>query len=156
MALLGDSCHPSLPYQAQGAAMACEDGAVVGILLGNLYRSSLGAHGQANRYVSAVLELFESQRKERTSINQEGAFQNRRFYHLHDGPLQIERDKMLASIDWTGNCEWNWGSIAYLKDLLAFDVVAAAETAFDHWLQEKKPPPQNKADLHSAAVKFSV
>src|ERR1700748_76062 len=34
--LLGDACHPTLPYQAQGAAMAVEDGAVLGRLLGLL------------------------------------------------------------------------------------------------------------------------
>ena len=34
MTLIGDACHPTLPYQAQGAAMAVEDGAVLGMLLG--------------------------------------------------------------------------------------------------------------------------
>ena len=31
--LLGDSCHPMLPYLAQGAASAIEDGAVLGAVL---------------------------------------------------------------------------------------------------------------------------
>lgn len=30
----GDSCHPMLPYLAQGANSAIEDGAVLGLLLG--------------------------------------------------------------------------------------------------------------------------
>lgn len=34
--LLGDSCHPMLPYRAQGAAMAIEDGAVLGALFARL------------------------------------------------------------------------------------------------------------------------
>src|SRR4051794_33605696 len=38
--LLGDACHPTLPYQAQGAAMAVEDGAVLGHLLGISTRAS--------------------------------------------------------------------------------------------------------------------
>ncbi|KAK5025884.1 hypothetical protein LTR13_010348 [Exophiala sideris] len=33
VALLGDACHPTLPYQGQGAAMAVEDGASLGRLL---------------------------------------------------------------------------------------------------------------------------
>jgi salicylate hydroxylase len=34
--LLGDSCHPMLPYLAQGASSAIEDGAVLGRLLGKV------------------------------------------------------------------------------------------------------------------------
>jgi salicylate hydroxylase len=30
VALLSDACHPTLPYQAQGATMAVEDGATLG------------------------------------------------------------------------------------------------------------------------------
>jgi salicylate hydroxylase len=36
VALLGDACHPTLPYQVQGAAMAVEDGLALGVLLGKL------------------------------------------------------------------------------------------------------------------------
>jgi len=35
-AILGDACHPTLPYQAQGAAMAIEDGVLIRYLLGRL------------------------------------------------------------------------------------------------------------------------
>src|SRR4051794_29020373 len=40
--LLDDACHPTLPYHAQGAAMAVEDGAALGILIGSLSQSTLG------------------------------------------------------------------------------------------------------------------
>ena len=33
IAFLGDACHPMLPYLAQGAGSALEDGAALGVLL---------------------------------------------------------------------------------------------------------------------------
>ncbi len=45
VALLGGACHPTLPYQAQGAAMAVEDGATIGKLLG-LYAESRSSGGE--------------------------------------------------------------------------------------------------------------
>lgn len=32
----GDSCHPMIPYLAQGANSSIEDGAVLGLLLGKM------------------------------------------------------------------------------------------------------------------------
>lgn len=73
IALLGDASHPTLPYQAQGAAMAVEDGAVIGTLLGRLQESGAlvdGADTQA--LVGEMLKLYERLRKTRTSINVQG------------------------------------------------------------------------------------
>ncbi|KAJ5937279.1 Monooxygenase FAD-binding [Penicillium verhagenii] len=36
VALIGDACHPMLPYVAQGAAQAVEDAAALGVLLSNI------------------------------------------------------------------------------------------------------------------------
>ena len=38
--MAGDSCHPILPYMAQGANSALEDGAALGALLGELKSKS--------------------------------------------------------------------------------------------------------------------
>lgn len=38
VAFLGDSCHPMLPYMAQGAGSAIEDGAALGIILSKVDR----------------------------------------------------------------------------------------------------------------------
>ena len=40
LALLGDACHATLPYLAQGAAMVVEDGAVLGALMEKLGQSA--------------------------------------------------------------------------------------------------------------------
>jgi salicylate hydroxylase len=64
--LLGDSCHPMLPYLAQGAASAIEDGAALGIVLG-------GAKTAAE--VPGAIEKWESLRKHRGERIQRGAME---------------------------------------------------------------------------------
>lgn len=52
----GDSCHPMLPYLAQGANSAIEDGAVLGLLLGHL---------KVKDQVPKALKMYERLRKSR-------------------------------------------------------------------------------------------
>lgn len=68
--ILGDAAHATLPYLAQGAAMAIEDGAV---LTRALEQSST---------LSDALALYERNRRERTArvVNQSN--DNRRLFHL--------------------------------------------------------------------------
>ncbi|ESK83083.1 hypothetical protein Moror_6080 [Moniliophthora roreri MCA 2997] len=81
--LLGDACHPILPYRAQGAAMAIEDAAV----LGNLF-SRLSDKSQMPKF----LKVYEDIRLARVSSMQKGALDNRTLYHMPDGPEQDARD----------------------------------------------------------------
>src|SRR3546814_10162997 len=53
--ILGDAAHPMLPYLSQGAAMAIEDGYVLGTAL------------SADTSVSEALQHYEALRKPRTS-----------------------------------------------------------------------------------------
>lgn len=68
--LLGDAAHPSLPYMAQGGAMAIEDGAVLARAL---------ASGCP---VADALQLYQRNRVERTTrvVNESSA--NRAMFHL--------------------------------------------------------------------------
>ena len=68
--LLGDAAHPTLPYLAQGAVMAFEDGAV-------LTRSLAQADS-----ISDALQLYQRNRIERTTriVNQSTA--NRSLFHM--------------------------------------------------------------------------
>jgi salicylate hydroxylase len=68
--LLGDSCHPTLPFMAQGAAMAIEDGAVL---------SRCVADGDD---VPASLRRYESLRRERTARIQAGSRRNAKVFHM--------------------------------------------------------------------------
>jgi salicylate hydroxylase len=89
--LLGDACHPTLPYQAQGAAMAVEDGACIAKLL--------GLASKTRSDVREVLQLYERLRKDRTTLNVEGAKSNRKVYHAK-GDFATERDRILKDFDW--------------------------------------------------------
>lgn len=80
--LLGDASHPSLPYQAQGAAMAVEDGLVLGLLLGKVQSSGRIPEQERRAHLNSVLRLFESLRKQRTTTNVKGSIANRRMCKL--------------------------------------------------------------------------
>jgi salicylate hydroxylase len=138
LALLGDSSHPTLPYQAQGAAMAVEDGLVIGTLLGRLNTCGhLLSPSSRQKNIHGVLQLYEKLRKERTTINVKGAIEFRDFYHLPDGEEQIDRDQVLRDFDrtgdWPASCKWHWGNEEYQQYLLGFDVVDDANQRFDAW-----------------------
>ena len=76
--LLGDSAHPSLPYLAQGAVMAIEDGAVLARAL-----KMTGSVGDA-------LSLYERNRVDRTARIVEQSTFNRKLFHLPS--VQAMRD----------------------------------------------------------------
>ena len=64
MTLLGDACHPMLPFMAQGAGMAIEDAVVLGRCLKDV----------SNRAQAATaLQRYEEVRKERTAKIQIGS-----------------------------------------------------------------------------------
>ena len=70
VSLLGDACHPTLPFMAQGAAMAIEDAAVLANCFSN------GAD------VVAALRRYEDLRKARTAGVQRGSRRNATVFHL--------------------------------------------------------------------------
>jgi len=66
--LLGDACHPTLPFMAQGAAMAIEDAAALAICVeNNLPRG---------------LRRYEDQRRDRTARVQQSSRRNAKVFHL--------------------------------------------------------------------------
>jgi salicylate hydroxylase len=69
--LLGDSAHATLPYLAQGAVMAIEDGAVLMRAL------------QQESDIAAALQLYQRNRIERTSRVVLQSSANRRLFHLN-------------------------------------------------------------------------
>lgn len=81
--LLGDACHPTLPFMAQGAAMAIEDAAV---LAGSL------ANGDA---VADSLQRYEGLRRQRTADIQAGSRRNAAVFHLSGIPAWL-RNRAVA------------------------------------------------------------
>ncbi|KAK7958663.1 hypothetical protein PG988_013511 [Apiospora saccharicola] len=137
IALLGDATHPTLPYQGQGAAMAVEDAAVLGLLLARSLEKGLPADTVEKRdYLSALLQLYQDLRKRRTETNVAGAVHTQHYYHLADGEEQHRRDaelEGLAGTGWQGACSFNWGDAEYQRSLLGFDVIADSKEKFEDW-----------------------
>ena len=73
--LLGDACHPTLPFMAQGAAMAIEDAAVLAGCLKQV--QTLQPHK-----ISDALQRYENLRKKRTAGIQLGSRRNAKTFHL--------------------------------------------------------------------------
>lgn len=96
--LLGDACHAMLPFQAQGAAQAIEDGAGLAV--------ALAAHPGD---VPAALRHYEAIRKPRVSKVQAASRANAALWHLPPGPEQERRDEELRSgaADFK-SYEWLW------------------------------------------------
>ncbi|MEM7017860.1 MAG: FAD-dependent monooxygenase, partial [Pseudomonadota bacterium] len=68
--LLGDACHPTLPFMAQGAAMAIEDSAVLAACL------------QQCEDVPVALKQYEDLRRKRTAGIQNSSRRNATIFHL--------------------------------------------------------------------------
>jgi salicylate hydroxylase len=96
--LLGDACHPMLPFMAQGAAQAIEDGATLTACLA------------VDSDVPSALRLYERLRLPRTSRVQAMSTTNKTRFHLPDGPEQEERDALMAS----GSTDWSIEAVAWI------------------------------------------
>ncbi|ROO86158.1 salicylate hydroxylase [Actinocorallia herbida] len=97
VALLGDGCHPMLPYLGQGAAQAIEDG------------QALGAAFAALDDPAEAFAAFEALRLERANRAQSLSAANATTFHLPDGEAQRARDKAVAegAID-SSVQDWLW------------------------------------------------
>jgi salicylate hydroxylase len=91
LVLIGDSCHPMLPYLAQGANSSIEDGAVLGLLLAPKYFTS-------KSQLPETLQLFQHLRKSRGEGIVRETFKQRKDFHMRDGPEQEERDLLMLSM----------------------------------------------------------
>ena len=99
--LLGDACHPMLPFMAQGAAQAIEDGATLTACL-----------TQAGPDVPGALRRYERLRRPRTARLQALSAANKTRLHLPDGPQQQARDAQLA----TGSTDWSVGTVTWIYE----------------------------------------
>ena len=99
--LLGDACHAMLPFMAQGAAQAIEDGATLAACLMNIDRP---------QEVPAALRRYEALRLPRASQVKEASRNNKIRFHLPDGPQQQERDAQMAS----GSTDWSFKAVQWL------------------------------------------
>ncbi|MEV6489126.1 FAD-dependent monooxygenase [Actinoplanes sp. NPDC051633] len=98
--LLGDACHPMLPYGAQGAAQAIEDAFVLASCLSGAGRGDL----------PDALLRYEAIRRGRSARVQELSRVNGHRFHLPDGPDQRARDTaMQSSFGISPEIDWLYG-----------------------------------------------
>jgi salicylate hydroxylase len=83
--MLGDSCHPMIPFMGQGGAQAIEDAVAITSCLLN-----------CGDDVEGALKLYERVRLPRASKIQTGSWDNKARYHMPDGPEQTARDAQMA------------------------------------------------------------
>lgn len=98
--LLGDACHAMLPYQGQGAAQAMEDAMRLGMALSRV---------DDRDAVPAALATYERLRRDRVRRVQLASRENGHWFHMPDGPEQIERDRRLRKGEGDfQSYEWLW------------------------------------------------
>jgi salicylate hydroxylase len=97
--LLGDACHAMLPFMAQGAAQAIEDAATLTACLAD-----------AEADVAEALRRYERLRVARTARIQGLSTDNKRRFHLPDGPLQRERDAAMSA----GSTDFSFDAVAWI------------------------------------------
>jgi salicylate hydroxylase len=85
VSLLGDAAHPMLPYLAQGAAMAIEDGCILAASLAEIPHDP-----------EAALRRYEQLRMPRTRRVQLGARARAKVNHLPSAWARLGRDLQLA------------------------------------------------------------
>ena len=81
VALLGDAAHPMRPYLAQGAGMAIEDAAELGLAL----------NGVTPQNAPAALQHYAANRWQRNARVQARALRNGQIFHAR-GPVRWGRD----------------------------------------------------------------
>lgn len=105
--LLGDACHPMLPFMAQGAAMAIEDSFVLAKYL-----------AQHDLSTNEALQAFEAKRKPRTSQIQQASRNNADVYHMKGGVFGSLRLGALKALTYLAPQL----SVSKLDEIYAYDV----------------------------------
>lgn len=125
--LMGDAVHATLPYLAQGAAMAIEDAVFLGSAL---------SHATSKDDLPRLLKFFYKGRVERAHAIQRGSFTNRFFIHMSDEESLAMRKDVFKAGDYPSSPNL-LGSTVFQDWLYGYD---AATDAAAQWEKEKGKP----------------
>ena len=128
--LLGDACHATLPYLAQGAAQAIEDGAVLGALFERIEHRS---------QIPDILTIFEQLRKPRTTQVVKGSSALRSIFHMEDGPRQRERDRQLTEHEPFEGYPNRWADPVFQQWLFDYDAFSEVDAAWKRYKEGTFP-----------------
>ncbi|KAH7390218.1 hypothetical protein BKA64DRAFT_117741 [Cadophora sp. MPI-SDFR-AT-0126] len=98
--IIGDAAHGMLPYMAQGAAMAIEDGAALAESI---------SRADSVTDLPKLLKVFEAVRKPRCEDISANCLKNAEIFHLPDGPAQEKRDLAMKNAIGRGDKKSNNG-----------------------------------------------
>ncbi|MCJ1405496.1 hypothetical protein MMC11_008724 [Xylographa trunciseda] len=111
VALIGDACHPMLPYVAQGAANAIEDAGTLTMCF------------SITSDVPLALEIYQYVRKTRGEAIQQSAATTRKALHLPDGPEQYKRDEAIRTSKHGGHNPDLWADTEWQQFMWGVDVM---------------------------------
>ncbi|EGE08271.1 salicylate hydroxylase [Trichophyton equinum CBS 127.97] len=137
--LLGDACHATLPYLAQGAAQAIEDGAALGTLFERIKDSS---------QLRDLLSIYEATRKERTSVIVQSSSALRHILHMRDGPGQRNRDTKLYQRSPLESYPIPWIDPKFQAYLFSYDAFAEASKAWDRYMNGEDTASKPRVHAH--------
>ncbi|KAM5431231.1 putative salicylate 1-monooxygenase [Microsporum ferrugineum] len=137
--LLGDACHATLPYLAQGAAQAIEDGAALGTLFKKIKSSS---------QLRDLFWIYESSRKERTTRVIQSSTALRDIFHMRDGPGQRNRDIKLHQRSPFEPYPIPWIDAKFQAYLFSYDAFSEASKAWDRYMNGEDSVPKLKVHAH--------
>ncbi|OBT97710.1 hypothetical protein VE01_05027 [Pseudogymnoascus verrucosus] len=131
VAFLGDSCHPMLPYMAQGANSSIEDGAALGVLLSKLSKKE---------DLASILQVYQDLRKPRSTAIAKSSEKQRYYNHLPDGAEQKVRDALMKSQiqEPQPGYPFYWIDPQMQSWVYGYDADLEAHTAWDKFLKDSK------------------
>ncbi|KAJ7761807.1 salicylate hydroxylase [Mycena metata] len=136
VALLGDACHPMMPYMAQGAAQATEDAATLA--------AALRAHDD----ISTALAVYEAKRKPRAAYVAHNTRVLQDWLHLYDGSEQERRDELMRHDN--SNNPMFWGFSERKDWLFGHD----ATVLQDQPIPSSPPKPDPRASVYHETAKL--
>lgn len=106
IALLGDSAHASLPFQAAGAAQGIEDALILSNVLAELARDSARGERMSGP-IGAGLKAYDSVRRPRAQKQLEQAYEVGKMIYFQDEEAGDDMEKILARLQ-NDRLNWLW------------------------------------------------
>lgn len=129
------SCHPMMPYMAQGAAQATEDAATL--------RAALASSDS----IPTALAAYEAQRKPRAAYVARNTRVLQEWLHLYDGSARDERDRKMQNDDSENPIFWAYSA---RKDwLFGHDALRLlSKDEREGWVPDLPPMPPADASVY--------
>ena len=139
VAILGDACHPMMPYMAQGAAQATEDAATL--------QAALREH----ETLFDALKAYERQRLPRAAYVARNTRVLQEWLHLYDGPERDRRDELMRHDNKDNPMFWAYSR---RKDwLFGHDAQKLSKADDELEIPELPPMPADKARVYTGTIK---